>query len=81
MVPTGGSAGKYLDGTGAWVDVSTGDVTGVSAGDGITVTNGSGPVPEVAVKYTGAADNLIQSATSLEGTGIATNDIIIYSDH
>ena len=81
MVPTGGSAGKYLDGTGAWVDVSTGDVTGVSAGNGITVTNGSGPVPEVAVKYTGAADNLIQSATSLEGTGIATNDIIIYSDH
>ena len=81
MVPTGGSAGKYLDGTGAWVDVSTGDLTGLTAGDGISITNASGPVPTVAVKYAGATDNLIQSADSLEGTGIATNDIIIYSDH
>ena len=80
MVPTGGSAGKYLDGTGAWVDVSTGDVTGVSAGDGIIVTNGSGPVPTVAVKYTGAADNLIQAAANQESQDIETNDVIIYSD-
>ena len=80
MVPTGGSAGKYLDGTGAWVDVSTGDVTGVSAGDGITVTNGSGPVPTVAVKYTGAADNLIQAANNQESQDILTSDVIIYSE-
>ena len=80
MVPTGGSAGKYLDGTGAWVDVTTGDLTGLTAGDGISITDAGGPVPTVAVKYSQASDNLIQSATSLEGTSIATNDVIIYSD-
>jgi len=80
MVPTGGSAGKYLDGTGAWVDVTTGDLTGLTAGDGISISNASGPVPTVAVKYVGASDNLIQAATNQESQDIETNDVIIYSD-
>jgi hypothetical protein len=57
-----------------------GDITGVSAGDGITVTNGSGPVPTVAVKYAGAADNLIQAAANQESQDILTTDVIIYSE-
>jgi len=80
MVPTGGSAGKYLDGTGAWVDVTTGDLTGLTAGDGINISNASGPVPTVAVEYDGVSDNIIQAAANLEGTSIDTTDVIIYSN-
>jgi len=80
MVPTGGSSGKYLDGTGAWVDVTTGDLTGLTAGDGINISNASGPVPTVAVEYDGVSDNLIQAAANLEGTSIDTTDVIIYSN-
>lgn len=60
---------------------AVGDITGIDAGAGIVVNDPTTTTPEVAVKYAGASDNLVQSATSLESTAIATDDIIIYSDH
>ncbi len=59
---------------------TTGTLTGIDAGAGIVVNDGGTATPEVAVKYAGATDNLIQSATSLEGTAITNADVIIYSD-
>ena len=47
MVPTGGSAGKYLDGAGNWLNVTTGDITEVQGGTYISVTNQTGPIPIV----------------------------------
>jgi hypothetical protein len=43
----------YYDGA-AWQSFGTGDVTGLTAGAGITITNASGPVPTIAIS-TGAA--------------------------
>ena len=39
---------QYYDGA-AWQSFGTGDVTGLTAGTGITITNASGPVPTIAV--------------------------------
>ena len=75
------SASTFLRGDNQWASVPQGDITGIDAGAGIVVNDGATATPEVAVRYDGNAANLIQSATTLEGTGIATNDIIIYSDH
>ena len=75
------SASTFLRGDNQWASVPQGDITGIDAGAGIVVNDGATATPEVAVRYDGNAANLIQSAASLEGTGIATNDIIIYSDH
>jgi hypothetical protein len=38
----------YYDGT-AWQSFGTGDVTGLTAGTGIEITNASGPVPTIAI--------------------------------
>ena len=38
----------YYDGA-AWQSFGTGDVTGLTAGTGITITNSSGPVPTISV--------------------------------
>ena len=38
----------YFDGT-AWQSFGTGDVTGLTAGAGITITNAGGPVPTIAI--------------------------------
>ena len=38
----------YYDGA-AWQSFGTGDVTGLTAGAGITITNASGPVPTIAI--------------------------------
>ena len=43
----------YYDGA-AWQSFGTGDVTGLTAGAGITITNATGPVPTIAIS-TGAA--------------------------
>jgi len=60
-------------------DVVSGNyVTGVSASTGITI-GGTGTAPTVALDYLGT-DNFIDSATNLEGTGIAIGDTIIYHD-
>jgi len=39
---------QYYDGA-AWQSFATGDITGLTAGTGITITNASGPVPTIAV--------------------------------
>jgi len=39
---------QFYDGA-AWQSFGTGDVTGLTAGSGITITNASGPVPTIAV--------------------------------
>ena len=72
-----------------------GDITAVVAGTGLT-GGGSGPgsvtlnaiagngivvgANDIAVKYAGGADNLIQAATNQEGQDILTSDVIIYSE-
>ena len=61
MVPTGGAANKYLDGTGAWVDVTTGDIESVNASTinnrlGISVTTPLGPDPVVGLSIVGQAN-------------------------
>jgi hypothetical protein len=77
---TASATTRFLTKDNTWATVPQGDVTGVSAGNGITVTNGSGPVPTVAVKYAGAADNLIQAANNQESQDILATDVIIYSE-
>ena len=69
------TAGNGLSGTS--VDTTSGDHTQtltVGAGTGIQVNSG-----DVAIDYTGT-DNFIDSATNLEGTGIATGDTVVYHD-
>jgi hypothetical protein len=39
---------QYYNGS-AWTAFATGDITGLTAGTGITITNASGPVPTIAV--------------------------------
>ena len=58
MVPTGGAANKYLDGTGAWIDVTTGDIESVNAATasnllGINITTPLGPNPTVGLDIVG----------------------------
>lgn len=74
-VPEGGSAGQYLDGAGNWVNVNTGDVTGVepatgNALKGISVTSQSGPVPIVGLDIVGQ--------TNLAATPANDDELIIY---
>ena len=74
-VPEGGSAGQYLDGAGNWVNVNTGDVTGVvpstlNAAKGISVTSQSGPVPVVGLDIIGQ--------TNLAATPANDDELIIY---
>lgn len=65
--------------TGAVTISATGDLTGIDAGDGIRIDDGSTATPEVNVQYTGT-NNIIVKAPDLEGTAINTADLIIYGD-
>ena len=49
----------------AWISFGTGDITAVTAGTGITVTNGTGPIPSIA----------ISTSPTIAGTINATGDI------
>ena len=79
---TYGSAGQVLtSGGGAgsvntWTTPTTGTVTGVTAGTGITI-GGTAAAPTVAIDYLGT-DNAILSAP--QENGIATTDTVWFSD-
>ena len=75
MVPTGGAANKYLDGTGAWIDVTTGDIESVNAATasnllGINITTPLGPNPTVGLDIVGR--------DSLGGTPATGDQLLIY---
>ena len=75
MVPTGGAANKYLDGTGAWIDVTTGDIESVNAATaanllGINITTPLGPNPTVGLDIVGR--------DSLGGAPAANDELLIY---
>ena len=75
MVPTGGAANKYLDGTGAWIDVTTGDIESVNAATasnllGINITTPLGPNPTVGLDIVGR--------DSLGGAPAAGDQLLIY---
>ena len=75
MVPTGGAANKYLDGTGAWIDVTTGDIESVNASTvnnrlGIAITTPLGPDPVVGLNIVGQ--------TNLGATPNTADELIIY---
>jgi len=75
MVPTGGTANKYLDGTGAWIDVTTGDIESVNASTvnnrlGIAITTPLGPDPTVGLNIVGQ--------TNLGATPASGDELIIY---
>jgi hypothetical protein len=61
----------YYDGA-AWQSFGTGDVTGLTAGAGITITNPSGPVPTIALStnptLTSPKETVDRSATATTGT-------------
>lgn len=56
----------YYDGA-AWQSFGTGDVTGLTAGAGITITNASGPVPTIAVSN-GIALTSPEEVITISGT-------------
>ena len=56
-----------------------GDITGIDAGDGIRIDDGSTATPEVNVEYTGT-NNVVVKAANAEGSSIATGDLIMYAD-
>ena len=72
MVPTGGTAGKYLDGAGNWLAAP---LTNITAGDGLIET-GAATTPTISVDYVGS-DNFI--ALRAIGTP-ATSDQILFND-
>ena len=68
----------YYDGT-SWNSFGTGDVTGLTAGNGITITNASGPVPTIAISdnallISPKEQNLISASAA---TGAINIDILV----
>jgi hypothetical protein len=67
----GGTTGQILSKASAtdldftWITNDIGDITAVTAGTGITVTNGTGPIPSIA----------ISASPTISGTINATGDI------
>ena len=75
----------YYDGA-AWQSFGTGDVTGLTAGTGITITNPSGPVPTISVSngatLTSPKEVATISATAATGTvnlDVSTSAVLIYT--
>ena len=78
-----GSAGQVLSSLGAgngvdWVDATTGDITGVTAGSGLTGGGTSGSVT-ISAKYSGAA-NIVSAATDGTGDTLADLDNFLWND-
>ena len=67
-VPSGGSVGKYLDGAGNWLDVTTGDITAVLPGTYINIDNQTGPEPTVNHDLTSRTDTTSTSSPGYAGT-------------
>ena len=67
-VPAGGSVGKYLDGAGNWLDVTTGDITAVLPGTYINIDNQTGPEPTVNHDLTSRTDTASASSPGSAGT-------------
>ena len=75
----------FYDGS-AWQSFGTGDVTGLTAGTGITITNASGPVPTIAISsnptLTSPKELATVSATAATGTinlNVLTSSVLIYT--
>ena len=56
-----------------------GDITGLTEGDGITITNATGPVPTIAVDYLGS-DSVIGAAADGTGVTLVDADDFIFAD-
>ena len=74
-VPSGGTVDQYMDGTGAWVDITTGDIESVNASTvnnrlGIAITTPLGPDPVVGLNIVGQAN--------LGATPATSDELIIY---
>ena len=67
-VPSGGTVGKYLDGAGNWLDVTTGDITAVLPGTYINIDNQTGPEPTVNHDLTSRTDTASASSPGSAGT-------------
>ena len=70
----------YYDGT-AWQSFGTGDVTGLTAGAGITITNPGGPVPTIAVADNPTLTSPKETAniTAVAATGAINLDVLTAS--
>jgi hypothetical protein len=70
----------YYDGT-AWQSFGTGDVTGLTAGAGITITNPGGPVPTVAISSnpTLTSPKEVNTTTAGPATGTVDLDVVTSS--
>ena len=75
MVPTGGTVGKYLDGAGNWLDVTTGDITAVLPGTYINVDNSTGPEPTINHDLTTRTDTTSTAAPAYGGTFTAIDTV------
>ena len=69
------SAGGVIE----WINNDEGDITSIAEGSGITITDGTGPIPTVAIDYVGA-NNIILEAQDLSASTIAGTDKIMFSD-
>ena len=74
-VPAGGTVGKYLDGAGNWLDVTTGDITAVLPGTYINIDNQTGPTPTVNHDLT-TRSNTSSSASPGYGANFSVLDSI-----
>ena len=63
-VPSGGTVGKYLDGAGNWLDVTTGDITAVLPGTYINIDNQTGPEPTINHDLTTRTNSTSSSTTN-----------------
>ena len=70
----------YYDGA-AWQSFGTGDVTGLTAGSGITITNPGGPVPTIAVadNPTFTSPKETANITAVAATGTIDLDVLTAS--
>ena len=77
-----GTAGQVLTVAGgivSWATPTTGDITELTEGAGITITDAIGPIPTIAIDYVGT-DNIILEAQDLTSSPVDASDKIWFSD-